>query len=261
MHFSNLRVLSKHVKKSAVIGERKQGGKSLYKVALSSNDFVFSRSTINSSVCTEDNSHLIRPISIKFVNTNGDAWSNDSLKSNYRSFIGAYNFVNHVQDHDKSVGFIADAALRRIILSREENASVYYTDILVATHRDYSDVVSKVLSNEIEFMSMGCEAFKSQCSKCGEVFTEEGNLCDHLTFEKGKTYIDGNGKRRIVAELLGNAEDGSVEFIEASWLTQIPAFGGACRRHSLAIPDGTDVEIEFPEEVLSKPAMERFISN
>ncbi|GAG88474.1 unnamed protein product, partial [marine sediment metagenome] len=104
--------------------------------SLSSNDFVFNQATIVSSVILEPNSFLIHPVTNKYVNTNGDAWSNETLKNNYKSFIGAWNYVNHVQEPVQSVGFLADAALRKFVLDPEEKVYNYYTDILVATHRD-----------------------------------------------------------------------------------------------------------------------------
>lgn len=229
-------------------------------VSISAKDFVLSQSTIIASVACEEESFLIHPSTSKFVNSNGDAWSNEACKANYKSFIGAYNYVNHHQDPNHAVGFIADVALRRIPIKASENLHNYYADILIATHRDFSSLVSKLLSNKIQYMSMGCESLSSQCSRCGEVHTEETDTCKCLSKYKGKSYIDKKGKRRVVAELLGNEEAGSCNFIEASWLTEVPAFKGAAKRHHLAIDSDKNIEVEIPTAFISKDAIQRFLN-
>lgn len=229
------------------------------RVALSSDDFIFSQSTIISSVCLEDGTCHITPETSKFVNSNGDSWSNESVKANYRSFVGAYNFVNHEQVHEKAVGFIPDVVKRRIILLPEDNIYVYYVDILIATHRDFSELVKKILNNKVEFMSMGCEAYASQCSKCGTVYDDETPDCACLTSCKGKYYIDKSGQKRVISELLGNTNPGSCQFIEASWLTEVPAFHGAAKRHVMAFPERSEVQLVLPKEAFEKPAVQKFL--
>ena len=122
-------------------------------VALNSDDFLFSQSTIVCSVVLEPDSYKISSDTSKYVNQNGDCWSNESLKANYKSFIGSFNYVNHVQEPEKSVGFIADTVLRRVFLDPEGQRFVYYCDILIATNRGYEDLVKKILTDKIEFMS------------------------------------------------------------------------------------------------------------
>lgn len=240
----------KGIKKTSVDGVQ---------VVLASSDYIFSQASIVSSVMLEDDSNMIHPATSQFVNNNGDAWSNQSLKTNYNSFIGAYNYVNHVQEPDKAVGFIADAGLRRRIIKQDKNIYVYYTDILIATHRDNTALVSKILNGKVKYLSMGCDAMVSQCSKCGEIFKDDSDFCDHLYKDKGKYYVDQDGNRRVIAELLGNTEPGSVVFTEASWLTMVPAFHGAVARNSLKIPEGTDVEVTIPEFAMERDAIKKFV--
>ena len=172
---------------------RKTGTQSIAKdvatIELSSNDFIFSQASIVTSAMVEPNSYKIHPSTARFINNNGDGWTNEALKNNYDSFIGAYNFVNHVQEHDKAVGFVGDAISRRIIIDPEDNIYVRYIEILIATSRDFQTLVNKILKDDIKYLSMGCEAETSQCSYCGEVFEDE-ELCDHLAYSKGKYYID-----------------------------------------------------------------------
>lgn len=240
--------------RSGAISEK--GGNT--RVRLAERDFIFAQCSIVSSVEVEPNSYRITPETAKYVNHNGDAWTNAALRANYESFIGGYNYVNHVQEPDKSVGFLADALLRRIPIG-DKGSFVYYVDILVATHRDHSDLVNKILLNQIQFLSMGCLANKVCCTKCGYESQDEFDNCDCIANSKGKTYIDKAGKRRIIAELLGSSEKGSCEFIEASWLTERPAFGGAVKRNLLQIPRGSSILLEMPNESFEKDAVQKYL--
>lgn len=230
------------------------------RVEIPSSSFVFTQSTICSSVALEPKSFLIHPKTSRFVNNNGDCWSNESLRANYNTFIGSYNYVNHVQEPDKSVGFIADAQLRRIPIDPGDNLYVYYVDILTATHRDHRDLVQGILDNKIEFLSMGCEANQTICSKCGHVSDDYKGTCQHIDGEKGKYFIDSGGNRRIVAEILGTGKPGTCNFIEASWLTEVPAFHGAAKRHVLSIPNGKTVSVDMSEEAFQRDATQKFLN-
>jgi hypothetical protein len=251
----SFKIIASSNKKSGV----KKVSKEDATIELASNDYVFAQASIVSSAMTEPNSFKIHPSTSKYINSNGDGWKNEALKSNYKSFIGAYNYVNHVQEHEKAVGFIGDAALRKIIVDPKENIYVYYVDILVVTHRDMESLVRKLLSNNIEFLSMGCEAETSQCSQCGDIFEDDESMCDHLTFSKGKYYIDTYGKKRIIAELLGDEKEGSCNFIEASYLTQVPASGMAVKRNILSIPSGCNVQLHMPKWAIEKKAVQKFV--
>jgi hypothetical protein len=247
-----------------IIGSKKKSGiKEVSKeeavVELSSNDYIFAQASIVSSTMLENNSYKIHPLTNKYVNSNGDGWSNETLKNNYKSFIGGYNYVNHVQEHEKAVGFLGDAALRKIIVSPEENIFVYYVDLLIVTHRDMQNLVKKLLNDQIEYLSMGCEAETSLCTRCGETFRDDEDMCDHLTFDKGKYYLDKFGKKRIIAELLGNEEQGSCNFIEASYLTQVPASGMAVKRNILSIRPECSVQLHMPKWAIEKKAVQKFI--
>ena len=257
MNKLNYKVIKGKVRKKTYIAQEKENR---LKVALSSDEFLFTQASIVSSVMLEEDTHCIHPLASKFVNSNGDTWSNESLKANYRSFIGAYNYVNHVQVPDKAVGFLADASLRRIVLSRDEKVFIYYSDILVATHRDHLNLIKKILSDKIQYMSMGCDAVLSICSKCGNISREDFDVCECILGSKGKYYIDHYGRRRVVAEILGNGEEGTVQFIESSWLTETPAFGGAVKRNILHIPGGYNVEISIPQQFMDKDAIKKYVN-
>lgn len=239
---------------------------SMVDVSLNSNDFVFAQCSIVASVNLEPNSYLITPETSKFVNSNGDCFPSPVLAKTYGSFIGGWNFVNHVQEPDKSVGFLADAVLRRRYIDRDANPTfIYYVDIMVATHRDHESLVRKLLTGEIEYMSMGCNAFQSTCSRCGyqpKDLSDETDTCEHLndlSSQRNKTFMDDRGEQRIIADILGDNDPDSIQFEEASWLTEVPAFGGAARRNIIPMEKNTEVILKMPESTLQRPAMQKYL--
>lgn len=80
-----------------------------------------------------------------------------------------------------------------------------------------------------------CNVGFTICSQCGNVAVDETQLCTHIRYQKGNTFIDELGKLRKIAELCGHiqSEPGSVKFIEASWVAN-PAFTGAVLRNILS---------------------------
>lgn len=231
-------------------------------IELSSDEYLFTQASIVSSVYLEPNSYYIHPTTQKFVNNNGDCFSNLSLPANYKSFIGAYNYVNHVQVPEKAIGFICDAALRKLLPDKEApDIPVYYVDILIATHRDNKKMVDLIIRDQVKYLSMGCDAYVSTCSKCGNQFSEDYELCDCLANDKGKYYLDPYGKRRIIAEILGTESPKSVDFIEASYLTEVPAFHGAVKRNVFRIKEGVSVGFSMDEEYFRKDAVQKYLKH
>lgn len=187
--------------------------------------------------------YYITPETSHYVNQNNDAFERQLLLNTFRTFIGASNYLEHVQVPELSKGKVIDAAARDL-------GDTIYVDILVATDRKHEQLIKDIESGKLNALSMGCKIAYSQCSKCGNVASDETELCKHVKYEKGKTFIDSNGKERVIAELCGHHEDlESVTFIEASWVAN-PAFKGAVVRNLLN-----------PSEQISsaaKQAMERF---
>jgi hypothetical protein len=93
--------------------------------------------------------YYIKPESSKFVNNNGDAWTRPVLLKSYRTFIGAQNYLEHVQVEELSKGRIIDAVARDV-------GESLYVDILVATHRKHTELIADILSGKMNGMSMGC---------------------------------------------------------------------------------------------------------
>lgn len=80
-----------------------------------------------------------------------------------------------------------------------------------------------------------------QCSKCGRIFHDDEDSCEHIQDELLTNFKDENGIIRIVAELCGSSHwdqrlgqwvgnPDSNKFIEASWV-QNPAYVGAVINH------------------------------
>lgn len=190
----------------------------------------------------------ILPASTQYVNNNGDSWSRGVLKKSYHTFIGGHNFQEHVQIEEKSKGRILDAVSRDI-------GDSLYIDILVATNRKHTTLVRDILSQDMSTLSMGCTTDFTICSKCGHVAADETELCDCIRYEKLNTFIDDEGKKRVVAELCGHesvGDTGAVHFIEASWVGT-PAFPGAVLRNIMALGDTARAESEI-RRILASPA-------
>lgn len=170
--------------------------------------------------------YYITPSTSQYVNSNQDAWERKLLLSTFRTFVGGQNYVEHLQIPELSKGRIVDAAARDI-------GGSIYVDILVATERKHGPLITAVESGQLSTLSMGCSVSHTTCTKCGNVAEDETQLCQHIKYAKGNTFIDHLGKQRKIAELCGHATDPkSVKFIEASWVAN-PAFKGAVVRNIL----------------------------
>lgn len=193
-------------------------------------------------------SYLITPNCSKYVNNNGDAWTRPVLLKSYRTFVGAHNFLEHVQVEDLSKGRIIDAVPRDV-------GESLYVDILVATDRRHTDLVADIESGKLGAMSMGCNVEHTTCTKCGNVAVDETEMCEHVKYQKLNKYFDNTGKQRIIAELCGHeTEDptGGVTFIEASWVAN-PAFTGAVMRNILSPTEVSTDMVRQAKAVLAAP--------
>jgi len=210
---------------------------SMKKVAAKTTKYLLSHATIMSSVATEAEpyDYWIRPSSSHLVNNNDDAWTNEVLKLSYKSFVGAFNFVEHFQNSKYAKGILLDSILRKIYLGPEAEDWVYFCDILVATDMGHETLVGDIRNNKVKYLSMGCVTDLVICSFCGARVTDQGNYCNHLAFQKGSFIPDENGVPRRVAELCGHKSlpNGGVKFVEASWVAT-PAFPGAVKRNIVA---------------------------
>ena len=189
--------------------------------------------------------YYITPESAKYINNNNDCWERKLLLSCFKTFIGAENYVEHIQIPELSKGKILDAAARNI-------GDSLYVDILIATNRRHTPLIEAITSGKISTLSMGCSVEYTTCTKCGNVAEDETHLCPHIRYFKGNEFVDEFGNKRKIAELCGHVstEPGSVKFIEASWVAN-PAFTGAVLR-SILNPDeipglGEKIQVAFSQ--------------
>jgi len=207
-------------------------------------NYLFTHDTIVCSVETEPNHYWIKKPCEELVNANGNAWSNEVLLGCFKTFVGGENFLEHVQQPSLSKGKILDAIIRPVVHHSEKygDAHIYMVDILVATNRKHADLVHRIESGKLSTMSMGCLADKVQCSICGKIIGDGERECEHLERHLGKQVVCEDGETRICAELCGcldkdgNFEEGSCEFIEASWVDN-PAFPGAVLNEFVETPE------------------------
>ena len=205
------------------------------KFAGNTSKYLLSHVTIMSSVMTENDpdDYLIKPECSYLVNQNEDGWENEVLKMSYRSFVGAFNFLEHLQKRKESKGHIIDSVLRKINITAD--VWVYFVDLLVATDLAHEKLVGQIRDGKVKYLSMGCVTDLVICSYCGHRVTEDGNYCNHLSYNKGQFIPDDDGVSRRVAELCGHKSlpNGGVKFVEASWV-EVPAFPGAAVREIIA---------------------------
>lgn len=215
--------------------------------AVNPSEYILSHATIIAAVETEEghgigpsvkySDYLIVPDYDPFKNDNDDAWERKLLWGSFPTFVGADNFMEHVQLKEFSRGVILDA-VPRIVRAQSpatgKTIEVLYIDLLVATHRQHDKLCRGILSGEISRMSMGCSLDFTICSRCGQVIYEDEQICEHLDPEsgmRGMHWIDERGIKRITAELCGHHTDPmSCRFTEASWV-DIPAASFAVSRN------------------------------
>lgn len=187
--------------------------------------------------------YRIVPECHEIINNNLDSWSRPLLLSTYRSFIGAHNYLEHIQLPELSKGFIVDAIARDL-------GKTAYIDILVATDRKHAQLIADINSGAISALSMGCISLFTICTKCGNVAVDDAQLCPCVLYEgKGTKFLDECGVEHPIAELIGHVSvPNSNQFIEASWVRN-PAFRGAVRRNILN-PDSAHVAARINEAAL-----------
>lgn len=164
----------------------------------------------------------------KYINNNRDAWNRQVLAKAYPTFVGAHNFVEHVQVEELSKGRIIDAVARDI-------GDSIYVDILIATDRKHKELIKAIENGKMGTLSMGCTVDGTICTKCGHWAADETEMCPHIKYMKGNTFFDEQGGRHLIAELCGHQDldpTGGVIFVEGSWVG-VPAFTGAVMRNIL----------------------------
>lgn len=183
-----------------------------------------------------------------FINNNNDAWSRGVIRKAYSTFIGAENYVEHVQVPELSKGKIIDAVARDIGPS-------LYVDILVATERKHKKLIQEIEDGTMSTLSMGCSIQFSICTHCGHVMVDDTEMCLCCRYQQGNVFFGDDGVKQRIAELCGHEsydDTGGVVFIEGSWVKS-PAFLGAVVRNLLEAKEVTPEMVRQAQAVLSQP--------
>lgn len=127
-------------------------------------------------------------------------------KNAYKTFIGAYNYLNHDnQNPAKARGAIIDAIYH-------DDPDDKWVECLIEMDRDRCPkLCSLIESGEIDTVSMGTECERTICSVCGNVAEYPFQFCEHVQ-QKGRVY---NG-------VLAYEVCEGLEFFELSWV-YVPA--------------------------------------
>ena len=246
--WDNVRVAAKQERKDrSLVGQAEKilGG------AFDPSQWLLTHATIVASVLTEDvpgarvgastengkkivrktTSYRVQPDSDPLINNNLDCWAKPVLLKSYKTFVGGFSFVEHVQIEELSKGWIFDAVAREI-----EGGNIY-VDILVANDLKHVELIKDIQSGKMSTLSMGCSIEGSTCTKCGNWAADDTEFCTCVKYEKGNTFYDNKGQKHRVAELCGDESlepTGGVKFLEGSWV-ETPAFGGAVARNIVTL--------------------------
>lgn len=91
----------------------------------------------------------ITPETEMYVNGNNDGFERRVLLKSYRSFVAGRNHVEHDQRLEMTKGRILDAVARDL-------GDTVYVDILVATSREFTDLIRDIETRRLTTLSMGC---------------------------------------------------------------------------------------------------------
>lgn len=125
--------------------------------------------------------YYITPASAQYVNNNNDSFERKLLLATFKSFIGAYSYVEHVQIPELAKGRIVDAAARDV-------GDSIYVDILIANDLKHAPLIRAIKSGELGTLSMGCFTPGSQVTMVDgrRLPIEEVSVGDLVLTHKGR---------------------------------------------------------------------------
>lgn len=145
----------------------------------------------------------VRACTADVPNLNYDMLPGRELKTAYKSFIGAYNYLNHDNtDPAKARGAVIDAKYH------DEDPDDKWIECLIEMDEERCPkLCSLVRSGEIDTVSMGCNVESTTCSVCGNVAEYPFQYCEHVQ-QKGRKF---GGK--LAYEICNG-----IDFFELSWV-------------------------------------------
>jgi len=157
-------------------------------VKIDPSKYLYTHATIIASVDVEEDDHTITTATNKYINFNGDAWERRLLLNTFKTFIGAYNYYEHVQVPSLKKGWIIDGCSRDV-------GDTVMIDILVATERKHKDLVASIENGEITAMSMGC------CLVDEPIFMSDGGTKVVQDIKEGDFVVSHTGKNQKVSKV------------------------------------------------------------
>jgi len=217
--------------------------------------YLLSHCTIIAAVDTElanpsdpKSDYYIHPAYSKFINNNGDAWSKAMLASCYRSFVGANNFLEHIQINELSKGKVIDAILREVPIGKDKTGkdlTTYYVDILVATEKKHKDLIRRIEAKELSTLSMGC--FISGT----EITIADGTKRNIEEIQPGDMVITHTGKVKPVMHVQKRWHDDIVHAVKiegdykTTYVTSEHPFWAFNKGHSCACGCGEKINVKI----------------
>lgn len=123
-------------------------------------------------------------------NGNGDAFPWEEIKKAYNTFPGKGYYIEHIEDSE------SDA--KGIVLDAEPTDDEFLVCLCAIDKNEYPEICEKIISGELNQVSMSCLAAEAECSLCHNVAHSNKELCEHMNPENRMTYckntkdVDGN---------------------------------------------------------------------
>ena len=182
------------------------------------------------------------------------AWYVNTRKGHAGILKGRTSKFLPQQENNAKVSSVGGYMLRRV----KSNVSVdlvcdVFNIHVVNSTNDHSYIMNGIAVHN-------CLADYVQCSRCGKIFADSEPSCEHIERQLLQSFTDEDGVERIVAELCGRTlvqdgnrvgDEGSCNFIEASWVER-PAFYGAVLNHYLTELPVTAQVLQFSTPKLAE---------
>ena len=136
-----------------------------------------------------------RAVGADYPNSNGDCFTHSELTrySNkhrclvYQTFKNVPIHIEHKANNKKEArGFIPDAEY-----IQTDPKDKYVLTICAVDSKKDPALAEGLVSGDIRFFSMGCVCEAVECSICGNRFTNDRDLCQHLRPGRKMSYIGG----------------------------------------------------------------------
>lgn len=215
--------------------------------------WFFLQNSALSSVPVMDDGHTIAEGFDKYINDNGNTFTNEDILKYAKTYFGAPIFRDHNQDMDFVYGIVVDVALRKV---KENGNYRYIVELLMAINREAvpdPDFVKEIEESGEVRTSMGVLSTSTICSLCGNISVSDNDECHHIMFHLGDKYITPYGYKSTITDIASPLDKRGVVpdydindydsypmcFIENSLLSKDhpPAYAGVVNSFLYHFPD------------------------